>query len=109
MEAAGEEHGSGIDRVPAAAVESDEPPHDVVRGRHEADPAIPLLGSLGELLARASDPDVAHTRQCKGARMPRPSPEFWGVTALPGPRNLGLLERPAIRMLSRSLRPLEAS
>src|SRR5687767_9635741 len=78
MEAAGEEHGSRIDRVPAAAVESDEPPHDVVRGRHEADPAIPLLGSLGELLARAADPDVAHLRQCKGARMPRPSPEFWG-------------------------------
>ena len=98
VEAAGEQHGAGIDAVPAAALESDNGAQRLVDRGGETGPVQTVSSQPTDLFTEATDPDVS-TAAVYGA---------WGDLVIP--RLLGCLhgnypgtrDRPARPALSRS-------
>jgi hypothetical protein len=62
VEAAGEQHGAGIDAVPAAALESDDGTQRLVDRGGETDPVKTVLSQATDLFTEATDPVGVHSR-----------------------------------------------
>src|SRR5262245_47444836 len=74
MRTSRQQHRTGGDRVPAAPVEGNMPPDDVVHGSGEADEVVPFFGNDGELISDLADPIAAHFLNVLDRATCRPSP-----------------------------------
>src|SRR5690349_20627774 len=81
VKTAGEQHGAGIDAVPAAAFEPDDGAQWLVDRRGETDPVQALSRQATDLFTEATDPVAVHLRQFTEDRLTGSFPDFWGATA----------------------------